>query len=199
MRTEINSICLFCGSSLGKNGKYATAAARLGGLLARKNIQMVYGGAEVGLMGSAANACLARGGRVVGVMPQSLLQLEVGHKNLTKLVVVETMHERKREMHRLSDAFIALPGGVGTLEETFEVFTWLQLGYHLKPIGLLNTEGYYDPLMTFLEGMANQDFVRAEHLDMLLKDKDPDRLLDRVLSATPKKIDKWFDRVGNLA
>ena len=190
----MRSICVFCGSSMPQETAYTETAKRLGELLAEREIRLVYGGADVGLMGTVANACLGRGGTVVGVMPQHLVDLEVAHGGLTDLKVVDTMHERKRVMSDLSDGFIALPGGIGTLEETFEIFTWLQLGLHTKPLGLLNPKGFYDHLNRFLSHMTGEGFLMDFHRAMLMVESECDALLDRFENYRPIAREKWFDK-----
>ena len=161
-------ICVFCGSSAGNNQVYADAARETGRTLARRGIALVYGGGRVGLMGVLADAALNAGGRVIGVIPQSLLEREIQHTGLSELQVVSTMHERKTKMAELADGFIALPGGAGTLEEIFEQWTWAQLGIHHKPCGFLNTNGYFDPLRQMIDGMTPEGFLRPEHASMLV-------------------------------
>ena len=192
-------ICVFCGSSLGNDKTYRESADSLGRLLARNEIELVYGGANVGLMGVVANACLAEGGAVIGVMPEHLVDMEVAHDNLTQLHIVDTMHERKAMMNNLSDGFISLPGGIGTLEETFEMFTWLQLGLQLKPIGLLNISGFFNHLKHFLDLMVTKGYLLEQHLDMLQIHSDASELLDQILMNPPEKITKWFDKEKNRA
>jgi uncharacterized protein (TIGR00730 family) len=174
------SICVYCGSRPGRTPAHAAAARDTGTLIGRMGWQLVYGGGRAGLMGEVADATLAAGGRVVGVIPQSLMQRELGHGGLHELHVVETMHERKRLMAERSDAFLALPGGIGTLEELFEVWTWRQLGYHDKPVGLLNTERYYDKLLAFVADMAGEGFVLPTQRDLLQVDIQPEPLLRRL-------------------
>jgi len=193
----MNRICVFCGSSLGNYKAFQDAAKNLGKRIAERKIELVYGGANVGLMGCVANTCLENGGSVIGVMPKKLADMEVAHEGLTRLMIVETMHERKALMNELSDGFISLPGGVGTLEETFEMFTWLQLGLHLKPMGMLNISGFYDDLHKLLLRMVNQKFLLEQHFEMLLMDSDIEVLLSRLLQYKPVKLDKWFDRKEN--
>lgn len=159
----LRSVCVFCGASPGASPVYQEAAVALGRHLAERGLTLVYGGGAVGLMGTVADAALAAGGEVIGIIPQSLQEAEIGHKGLTRLEVVDGMHARKARMAELADAFIALPGGLGTLEELFEVWTWGQLGYHAKPLGLLEVNGFYDPLLTFLDHLVDERFVRAEH------------------------------------
>ncbi len=187
------NICVFCGSSQGARASYQIAAASLGVELARRNIGVVYGGANVGLMGAVANAALEEGGSVIGVLPQSLADVEIAHEGLTELRIVSSMHERKAQMAELSDAFIALPGGIGTLEETFEVWTWSQLGIHAKPIGLLNTDGFYDGLASFLDHLVAEAFVKQPHRDILVSETSASVLIDQLLDADVPKVKKWVD------
>jgi len=189
----MHAVCVNCGSSPGALPAYTEAARALGMLLADKRITLVYGGARVGLMGAVADAALARGGRVVGVVPSSIND-RVGHNGLTELHVVTTMHERKKLMFDLSDAFIALPGGLGTFEEIFEVLTWAQLGHHAKPCGFLNVCGYYDQLIAFLDHAVEQRFVKPAHRAMILVDGTPAGLLARCAAYRPAKAEKWLDR-----
>jgi uncharacterized protein (TIGR00730 family) len=190
----VNRVLVFCGSSPGRIPDYADAAHELGRLLAEKGLETVYGGASVGLMGAVADGALAAGGRVIGVIPSRLVDAEVAHAGLTELRVVETMHERKALMAELSDAVIALPGGTGTLDELFELFTWSQLGLHRKPLGLLDVADYWQPLLAFLKHAVNERFLRAEHLDTLLVERYPAALLDRLASYEHRAVDKWLDR-----
>jgi uncharacterized protein (TIGR00730 family) len=174
----LKRLLVFCGSSPGARPEYAQCAAALGRLLAEREIELVYGGASVGLMGALADSTLAAGGTVIGVIPTRLVELEVAHAGLTKLHIVETMHERKALMGELSDAVIALPGGTGTLDELFELFTWKQLGLHRKPIGLLDVADYWKPLLGFLEHAVNERFLRAALFESLLVGRDAAALLD---------------------
>lgn len=173
-------ICVFCGSTFGDDPRFADAARLLGRELARRDIGLVYGGGRVGLMGQLADAALAAGGKVYGVIPQKLCDLEVGHTGLTELFVVDSMHARKMLMAQLADAFIALPGGFGTLEELFEAVTWCQLGYHQKPVGLLDVAGYYAPLLNFLEHASQTGFIRPMYRPILQSASDLDVLLERL-------------------
>src|SRR5471032_3283505 len=175
---SIASVCVFFGASTGTDPAYREAAVALGRALAERKLTLVYGGGAVGLMGIAADAALAAGGAVIGIIPQSLKDKEIGHSGLTRLEVVDGMHARKARMAELSDAFVALPGGLGTLEELFEVWTWGMLGLHAKPYGLLNVAGYYDPLIQFLDHACAQGFVRPAQRAMLVVDDDECRLLD---------------------
>ena len=192
-RKRIESLCLFCGSSPGRDERYLAAARELGRLLAGEGIRMVFGGGRVGLMGAAADAALAAGGSVIGVIPRMLWDREVGHSGLTELHVVETMHERKARMVELSDAFIALPGGIGTLDELFETWTWGQLGIHRKPFGLLNVAGYFDSLLAFLDHVSEERFLPTQHRAMLVTDERPGPLLDRLRDFRPPTVEKWVD------
>jgi len=176
-------ICVYCGSCFGSRPEYAALAAAFGAACARRGLTLVYGGGNVGLMGSVADAVLASGGKVIGVIPKSMIALGLAHGGLTELIAVETMHERKSRMAGLSDAFVALPGGIGTLEEFAEIFTWLQLGLHLKPVGLLNAEGFYEPLLEFLARMRDHRFLSSEHHDRLTVAREVDPLLDALAAA----------------
>ncbi|KJJ96955.1 LOG family protein [Pseudomonas sp. 21] len=189
----LRSICVFCGASPGATPIYQEAAEALGRHLAENDIQLVYGGGAVGLMGMVANAALAAGGEVIGIIPQSLKDAEIGHKGLTRLEVVDGMHARKARMAELSDAFIALPGGLGTLEELFEVWTWGQLGYHAKPLGLLEVNGFFDPLLTFLDHLVQERFVRQPHRDMLQRAASPAELVGALAAWKPLAAPKWVD------
>ena len=190
----ITHICVFAGSSSGSRSEYHAAAVVLGRLLAARGISLVYGGARVGLMGALADAVLAGGGRVVGVIPAALVAKEVAHDGLTELHVVDSMHERKAMMAALSDAFLAMPGGLGTWEELFEILTWGQLGLHRKPCGVLNTAGYFDRLIAFVDHAVDERFVRREHAAMLAVDPDPASLLVRLEDYDPPQVAKWIDR-----
>lgn len=187
-------VCVFCGSSAGTRPDYAEAARATGRLIAERGLGLVYGGGEVGLMGIVANAALAAGGEVIGVIPEALMRMEVGHPNLTALHVVGTMHERKAMMAELSDGFIALPGGIGTLEELFEVWTWGQLGLHPKPLGLLDVAGYYDPLHTFLDHTVAEGFLKDRHRAMVAVESAPAALLDRLAAYRPPETVKVVGR-----
>jgi uncharacterized protein (TIGR00730 family) len=190
----MNSLCVFCGSSPGANGAYADAARAFGTLLAEQHISLVFGGGKVGLMGHLADAVLSNGGKAIGVIPEALVRKEVAHDGLTTMHVVKTMHERKALMYDLSDAFVALPGGTGTLDELFEVITWNQLGYLTKPVGLLNVHGYFDALTAFLHHSVAERFVKPELLGLLHADEDPEKLLTRLNTPPTPLSDKWMDR-----
>jgi uncharacterized protein (TIGR00730 family) len=176
----IGSLCVFCGSNAGLDPRYAGIAHDFGVLLAKENIALVYGGGHVGLMGIVADAVLAGGGKAVGVIPRMLWDREVGHRELTELHIVETMHERKAMMASLSDAFVALPGGLGTLEEIFEIWTWAQLGIHRKPLAFLDAFGFYAPLLEFLDHAVDAGFIRAQQRGMAIVDRDPAALMRRM-------------------
>lgn len=179
----MKAVCVFCGSSFGRRAGYVAAARGLGRILARREITLVWGGGNVGLMGSVADAVLENGGRAVGVIPRGLEERELAHRAATEMHVTASMHERKALMADLSDAFIALPGGFGTLDELCEILTWRQLGLHAKPIGLLDVEGFFTPLAAAFDHAVSEGFVRPEHRGMLLRDEDPGRLLD-ILNAS---------------
>ncbi|HUN91501.1 MAG TPA: TIGR00730 family Rossman fold protein [Burkholderiaceae bacterium] len=176
----MRAVAVFCGSQPGRRDAYVEAARALGATLARRGIATVYGGGHVGMMGAVADAALAAGGGVVGVIPRHLMRPEVAHQALTELVVVDSMHTRKRTMAERSDAFVVLPGGYGTFDETFEMVTWLQLGLQAKPVGVLNVDGYFDRLLDFVRHAVDEGFVRAPHRDLLLVERDPAALLDRL-------------------
>ncbi len=186
-------ILVFCGSSSGRLPDYSEAAGGLGRLLAERDLEIVYGGASVGLMGALADGALAAGGTVIGVIPSQLVKHEIAHVGLTKLHIVETMHERKAFMAELSDGVIALPGGTGTLDELFELFTWSQLGLHRKPLGLLDVADYWQPLLRFLEHAVTERFLSAEYLGTLLVERSAPVLLDRLASYQHRAPDKWLD------
>jgi len=187
------NVCVFTGSNYGRRPTYSDAARSLGHSLGERGFGLIYGGASVGLMGVVADAALAAGGRVVGVLPKALADLELAHQGLTELHIVSSMHERKSTMAELSDCFIALPGGLGTLEETFEALTWAQLGFHDKPVGLLNTDGYFNDLLCFLDSMVAELFVKPVHRDMLIVAEDPRELIERMTRASVPRSSKWID------
>ena len=191
-------ICVFCGSNAGARSEYAEAARALATVLAERKLGIVYGGGNVGLMGVVADAALARGGEVIGVIPQKLVDKEVAHRGVTELLVVETMHERKALMNDLSDAFLALPGGFGTLDEFFEVLTWAQLGFHGKPCALLNVAGYYDGLLAMLDHAVTERFLRPAHRELVIADTDPLRLLQRLSAFAPAPKEKRASAKGNF-
>lgn len=182
---EMRSVCVFCGSQPGKRREYVQAAREVGVLLAQRKLTLIYGGGHVGMMGALADAALAGGGEVVGVIPEHLMRPEVAHQALTELLVVDSMHTRKRVMAGRADAFVVLPGGYGTLEETFEMITWLQLRLHAKPVGLLNVAGFFDRLLEFLRHAAAEGFIRPEHWDLVIVEPTPALLLQRLQLHEP--------------
>lgn len=190
----IKSVCVYCGSNSGSRPAYTQSARELGQILAQRRIRLVYGGGRVGLMGTIADAVLAAGGEVTGVIPESLVAREVAHRGLKDLRIVPSMHQRKALMAELSDAFIALPGGFGTLEEFAEILTWAQLGLHRKPHGIINIDGFYDSLLAFFDHAVAEKFVRQSHRDLVISDPDPARLLDLLATARPPSLDKWIDK-----
>ena len=190
----IRTLCVYCGAASGVAAVYVDAAQALAAALVEADIALVYGGGNVGLMGVIADEVMRLGGDVTGVIPQALLELEVGHRAVTRLHVVADMHQRKAMMAQLSDGFIALPGGIGTLEELFEVLTWSQLGLHDKPIGLLNVNGFYDRLIDFTGHLVREGFLRPTHADLLMHDADPVRLLQRFATFTPDRSSKVLQR-----
>ncbi|MCP3740983.1 TIGR00730 family Rossman fold protein [Rossellomorea sp. BNER] len=189
----MRNIAVFCGSSNGASGKYREGAIKLGKELAGRGITLVYGGASVGLMGVVADAVLEGGGRVIGVIPKMLEEREISHPNLTDLIVVDSMHERKAKMAELADGFIALPGGPGTLEEFIEIFTWAQLGLHQKPFGLLNINHYYDPLVTFFNHMTEQQFLQEKYRSMVLMESIPKVLIEQFYTYEPPAIKTYIN------
>jgi len=190
----LKNICVYCGSSPGRLEAYADAARALAEALVSRNIGLVYGGASIGIMGAVADHVLQLGGKAVGVIPEALMRKEVAHYRLSELYVTQSMHERKMRMAELSDGFIALPGGLGTLEELFEIWTWAQLGFHDKPCGLLNVEGYYDPLIEFLDHAVTEQFVHPSHRAILIVESDPEKLLDRFANYQPPIVKTWVEK-----
>ena len=187
-------LCVFCGSYTGRRPAYRAAAERLGVLLVERGIELVYGGGNIGLMGVLADTTLARGGRAIGVIPESLMAKEVGHTGLTELRIVNSMHERKAVMSDLSDGFIALPGGFGTVEEFCEVVTWSQLGLQSKPCGLLNVESYYDHLLELFDHAVREGFLREKNRGLVLDDEDPGGLLEKMTAFRSAPTAKWIER-----
>jgi uncharacterized protein (TIGR00730 family) len=185
-------VCVFCGSSVGNRSVYRDTAEAMGKALAKKGIALVYGGGHVGLMGVVADACLAAGGEVIGVIPQALADREIAHARLTELHVVDSMHTRKAMMADLSDAFIAMPGGVGTFEEFFEAVTWTQLGLHRKPCGLLNAGAFYTPLAAFIDQAVSEGFIKPVHRAFIVVDDNPERLLDTLGTVKLPDVPKWI-------
>ena len=187
-------ICVFCGSNRGVRSEYIEAAQDLGKVLVKRNLSLVYGGGNVGLMGVIADAVLAEGGEVIGVIPQSLVDREVAHQNLTKMHIVNSMHERKALMADLSDGFIAMPGGMGTFDEFCEILTWAQLGIHQKPCGILNVENYFTPLLRMFDHAMEEGFLRDTHRNLVIEATTPERLLDLFDDYQPKPVAKWMDQ-----
>ena len=196
-------ICVFCGSNAGHNPIYRTEAEKLGRLLAARGIELVYGAGNIGLMGAVADACLAAGGKVIGVIPEALMGKEVAgravdHRALTRIEVVDSMHTRKARMAELSEGFIALPGGFGTFEEFCEILTWGQLGFHAKQMGLLNVNGFYDPLLSLFDHAVSEGFLRAQNRAMALADTDIERLLGTMSSYQAEPVSKWLKEEKQL-
>jgi uncharacterized protein (TIGR00730 family) len=190
----MKSVCVFCGSSMGEKAIFRESATLLGKAIASKGLRLVYGGGNVGLMGVVADAALKAGGKVLGVIPQPLADKEVAHHGLSELIIVKTMHERKARMADESDAFIALPGGFGTFEEFCEILTWSQLGLHHKPSGILNVDGFYDPLFAMFDRAVAERFLRPEHRSIVLSSNDIEDLLSQLANYRSPKLDKWIDR-----
>ncbi len=190
----VNKLCVYCGSNSGRRPEYIAGAKQLAYALVEKNIDLIYGGASVGVMGVLANSVLEEGGNVIGIIPQDLVNKEVAHDSLTELHVVGSMHERKALMAELADGFIALPGGLGTIEELFEILTWAQLGLHEKPCGLLNVFGYYDKLSAFLDYAVSEEFINDVHRSMLLVEEHPKALLERIEAYEAPHVAKWIGR-----
>ncbi len=188
----MKAVCVFCGSNPGARPDYVAAAQATGRAIAKAGLTLVYGGASVGCMGALANAALGEGGRVVGVIPQSLIDKEIAHKGLSSNIVTHSMHERKAKMAAMADGFIALPGGAGTMEEMFEIWTWGQLGLHDKPLALLNVAGFFDPLRTFLDHQTDEAFMKPAHRAMLLTGDDPIALLADMATYRPPTVTKWI-------
>lgn len=187
-------VCIFCGSASGAREAYVEAARELGHGLAARGMELVYGGGKVGLMGAVADATLEAGGKVIGIIPKALMDKEIGHKGLTELRVVGSMHERKAMMADLAESFIAMPGGFGTFDEFFEILTWAQLGMHRKPCAVLNTAHYFDPLIALFDQAVNEGFVREIYRNMIVIGEEPGALLDVVKDYQPPLVDKWIDR-----
>jgi uncharacterized protein (TIGR00730 family) len=187
-------LCVFCGSKSGNGPSYAEVTRRLGEAIVRRGLGLVYGAGHVGLMGVLADAVLQSGGEVIGVIPQALVDKELAHSSLTEMHIVASMHERKALMADLSDAFLSLPGAFGTADECFEILTWAQLGLHAKPVGLLNVDGFFDPLLAWLDRTVREGFLRARHRQLLMVGDDPEDLLDRLMGARPAPVEpKWIE------
>ncbi len=195
MTSTLQRVCVYCASNDGARPEYLASARQIGTLLAQRGMAVVYGGGRVGLMGALADAALGAGGEVIGVMPHALVQREVAHHGLTALHVVDSMHERKALLAEMADAFVALPGGLGTLEEFFETWTWAQLGVHQKPVGLLDVADYWRPLVTMLEHVEAEGFMRGTPREWLVIDTDPTSLLDRLATFQPPRMRRWM-RMG---
>src|SRR5215207_3268627 len=191
---QMNRICVFCGTNPGSRPEYGAAARRLGTVLAEQNIELVYGGASVGIMGELADAVHEHGGHVTGIIPQQLVQKEAAHTVIANLIVVASMHQRKSQMADMSDGFIALPGGIGTLEGFFEILTWGQLGIHTKPAGILNVEGYFDGLTGFLDHAVREGFLTEPHRQAIMVESEPGSLLDRLHAYSPPEGEKLMGR-----
>jgi uncharacterized protein (TIGR00730 family) len=190
----VKRVCVYAGSNAGARAAYAATAAELARVLVARGIGVVFGGGDVGLMKVVADATMAAGGEVIGIIPEALMAREVGHRDITELRVVSSMHERKSLMAELSDGFVALPGGFGTIEEIIEIATWAQLGLHAKPFGLLNVDGFYDALVAFFDHAVVEGFFRPQHRAMLLVARQPEQLLDAFTNWQPPAVDKWIDR-----
>jgi len=191
----MKSVCVFCGSSVGRRPEYSAKAKSLGKAIAGRNLKLVYGGGNIGLMREVADSVIENDGEVIGVMPRLIVDKEIAHQHITQLHIVGSMHERKALMAELSDAFIAMPGGFGTIDELFEIMTWNQLEIISKPAGLLNIEGYFDHLLNFISHAVDEKFVRSEHQKNLIVEDDENRLLDRLEQFSPTKAEKWIDRL----
>lgn len=194
--SKLRRICVYCGSNAGNDPAHRAAAHDLGAFLARSGLGLVYGGGNVGLMGAVADGALSQNGEVIGVIPKSLMEKELGHGGVTELHVVTSMHERKQMMVDLSDGFIALPGGFGTLDELFETLTWLQLSFHDKPVGLLNVGGFFNGLIEFIDHMSRSGFLKPEHAECVLVENDPTRLLAAMESFRPPDLGKWIEKMA---
>jgi len=188
----MKSLCVFCGSNSGNDPQFVLEGCRWARLMVEQGLTVVYGGASIGLMAMVANEALQSGGKVLGVIPAALFPKEIPHRGLTELHVVATMHERKQRMYDLSDGFVALPGGLGTLDELFEILTWAQLGLHRKPCGILNIRGYFDPLLEFLRRAVKEGMMRPEHLDLCVVDPSPEALLKKMREYRPPVLKKWI-------
>ena len=194
----MKNITVFCGSNSGFRTEYAEAARTLARIFARNNIRLIYGGGNVGLMGIIADELMRAGGEVIGIIPDSLDKKEVGHRGITDLRVVGSMHERKALMAELADGFIAMPGGIGTFEEFFEILTWAQLGFHEKPCAILNIAGYYDGLLALCDNAVTEGFLRPAHRQLILEDSNPEFLLEKMRNLKPLPVEKWIDREEEL-
>ncbi|MDF1654053.1 MAG: TIGR00730 family Rossman fold protein [Coxiellaceae bacterium] len=196
---KLKKIAVFCGSSTGTRPEYANAAEQLALSLCQHGISLVYGGASVGIMGILADSMLKHGGEAIGVIPKSMVDIEISHQSLTELFVVDTMHERKALMADMSDGFILLPGGAGSLDEFFEILTWLQLGYHIKPCAILNTSGYYDPLLHFIDHAIKEGFMKQAHREATLVETSPENLVSSLFDFAPELGEKWINDTANIS
>ncbi len=194
IHNQLKSIAIFCASSIGNDDVISEDAYEIGQILSQKGIQVIYGGSKLGLMGEVAKGVLENGGKITGVIPDFLKTKEVVHSGLTKLITTKDMHERKLTMHDLSDGYIALPGGFGTLEELFEILTWGQLGLHKKPIGVLNSSGYYDDLLEMMEKMVKKGLLRSSNMELVLVEKDIENLLQKMQDFKPAQVPKWMNK-----
>ncbi len=192
-KNKLKSVCVFCGSNPGNDIRHSLAAQKLGKIIAGEDLTLVYGGGNVGIMGELANSVLQYNGKVIGVIPKNLVEREVALKEVTELKIVTSMHERKTIMSELSDGFIAMSGGIGTLEELFEIWAWAHLGIHSKPIGLLNINGYYDSLVKFITGSINEGFMQKTDLDMIILENDPETLIEGMKTFKPPHVRKWIN------
>ncbi|MEM1134934.1 MAG: TIGR00730 family Rossman fold protein [Bacteroidota bacterium] len=190
----MKKICVFCGASPGSETIYKETAECFGNFLANEKYELIYGGGSTGMMGFIADACLSKGGKVIGLIPRFLTAKEIDHKGLTQLLQVDSMHERKQKMADIADAFIALPGGMGTMDELCEIVTWSQLGLHQKPIGILNIKGYFDSFIKFMDHMVTQRFLSEDNRKIVVTDNDPKKLLEKMKRYKPQKTEKWLDR-----
>ncbi|MCU0389558.1 MAG: TIGR00730 family Rossman fold protein [Thermoflexibacter sp.] len=190
----MKNICVFCGSAVGKNPLYKQTAQDLGLLLVKKQIRMIYGGGKVGLMGIIADTVMQNGGKVVGVIPQFLIEMEVAHSRLSEQIMVKTMHERKKRMTDMAQGFIIMAGGIGTMDEFFEILTWAQLGLHSKPIGLLNTNGFFDKLLAYIDFSVEEGFIKPQSRQMILVDDNPEMLLDKMDKYEGGQVKKWLTK-----
>jgi uncharacterized protein (TIGR00730 family) len=190
----MKNICVFCGSSPGKGVKHLVAAQELGNVLVKENLRLIYGGGNIGIMGEIANTVLQYNGEVTGVIPEDLVAREAALKDVTELIIVDSMHERKAKMQELSDGFIAMSGGIGTLEEFFEIWTWAQLGIHSKPVGILNIDGYYDLLIEFIYNSVKNEFVNENNLKMIVIDSDPENLIRKMKDFKPPEVRRWMGK-----
>ncbi|MBX7241609.1 MAG: TIGR00730 family Rossman fold protein [Bacteroidia bacterium] len=191
---SINAVCVFCGANSGNLPVFTEAAETVGKMISRHHIRLIYGGGKVGLMGKVADAALSAQGYVIGIIPFFLGHKEVAHEGAQELISLSSMHERKARMYELSDAFIALPGGFGTLDELFEIITWAQLGLHAKPVGLLNVNGYFTPLLQMVDNMVTNGFLKPELMDLIIVDEDAERLLQKMREYTAPETEKWMNK-----